>query len=223
MSIIPMNHPDKGDAGRLARVQSARTVIFSSLISSLRTQMQVDYPSYSYITTATLAAQVTEAISSRFAVGQLPTLTITDMTAGVGGNVLDFARHFGLVRCIEIDPLRFSYLVHNLLTTGLMHRTICYRADSLTLIREGICTQDVIFFDPPWGGPGYKREIRLRLQFSGLPLEMVCSSLLDHCRLLVVKLPTNYDPNHWSRYLGEIPIQTVRLSSFQLLLAPGKL
>ena len=135
------------DHQKLARVQGARVVIFSNLISPLRTQMQLDYPSYSYITTATLAAQITDHI--RQILGELSKLTITDMTAGVGGNSLDFACHFKLVHCIELDRLRFGYLVSNLRTAGLIHRTICYQTDSLPFIMKGICQQDVIFFDPP--------------------------------------------------------------------------
>jgi 16S rRNA G966 N2-methylase RsmD len=55
--------------------------------------------------------------------------------------------------------------------------------------------QDVIYIDPPWGGPDYKNKKNLKIIINTKKLETICDEIIEKklCKLLVLKLPYNYD------------------------------
>lgn len=122
---------------------------------------------------------------------------ITDATAGVGGNTLSFAMNFDHVIAIEIDKMRADYLINNAAVYDLDNITV--HADDCNNVLYGINKQDVVFFDPPWGGVDYKKEKKLRLELCNRPIEELCMRLFDEKitkslpSIIVLKLPTNYD------------------------------
>lgn len=72
-------------------------------------------------------------------------LVITEMTAGVGGNVLNFSKYFKYVNAIEIDTVRYNYLNKNIKIYGF-ENVNCYNTDSIDLILErDDIVQDIIF------------------------------------------------------------------------------
>ena len=127
-------------------------------------------------------------------------LIITDATAGVGGNVLSFSKYFYKVNSIELDQNRYNYLVNNI---------NCYNYTNIETFNNNCLAlifnfkQDIIFFDPPWGGYGYKekKNIKLNLQYENISysIESICSKLLDpkftfyQPKIIVLKLPKNYE------------------------------
>lgn len=116
---------------------------------------------------------------------------VIDATACIGGSALSFANTFDKVIAIEKDPVRFRYLEHNITVLDLRPQVACVNAD---LIDE--CPKyksDVIFIDPPWGGPEYKTAKHVSLFLSNQPLASVCCALIQHTRYLVIKVPTNFD------------------------------
>lgn len=125
-------------------------------------------------------------------------LIITEMTAGVGGNVLNFAKYFKQVNAIEINSTRFEYLQKNIELYECANVN-CYNDDSLNfLIGNDDIVQDIIFFDPPWGGKNYKLFTNLRLKFGKYSIENVCKILFqqDKNKMIILKLPNNYDFNY---------------------------
>ena len=123
------------------------------------------------------------------------TITITDATAGIGGNTISFARIFKFVNGIELDETRCSYLVHNLNIYDITN-IATYNDDCLTKLAD--LDQDIIFFDPPWGGKDYKKHKKLRLSLSDISMEDICKDLLTRTNkqkptMIVLKLPLNYD------------------------------
>lgn len=116
--------------------------------------------------------------------------------AGAGGNVVSFSRHFGHVNAIEIDTTRFKCMVNNF---GLFkcHNVSALNGDYLTIFP--LLKQDVIFLDPPWGGKQYKEQehTHISLQNGKVRLEEFCKKIIDMhiCKLLVLKLPINFDIN----------------------------
>lgn len=125
-------------------------------------------------------------------------LVITDMTAGVGGNVLNFANYFKYVNGIEIDNLRHEYLQSNVNLYKFLNVN-CYRENSTKiLIEEDNIVQDIVFFDPPWGGVDYKNFTNMRLNFDSFSIESVCKMLFTKHRnnIIVLKLPNNYDTEY---------------------------
>lgn len=128
-------------------------------------------------------------------------ITITDATAGVGGNTISFGKIFKNVNAIEINNRRCEYLKNNLDIYGLKNIKI-YNEDCTKII-DKIENQDVVFIDPPWGGKSYKKYNKLRLSLSDISLEQLCNSMMNQnvmkCipKLIVLKLPINYDLDHF--------------------------
>jgi site-specific DNA-adenine methylase len=66
-----------------------------------------------------------------------------------------------------------------------------------------ILEQDIVYFDPPWGGTDYKNAPMgtLRLQLTDrddekMDLEDIIIHMRDKASVCVVKLPVNYDVNY---------------------------
>jgi predicted RNA methylase len=117
-------------------------------------------------------------------------IVIFDGTAGLGGNLLSFAKNFKFVYGIELDNNRFKMLETNV---------SCYKYNNIKLL-NGNCIDfldgeyDVYFFDPPWGGPEYKN-------YSTVDLFLGYHNLLDIVKKLpknkhvIFKVPYNYNIN----------------------------
>ena len=119
-------------------------------------------------------------------------LYITDATAGVGGNVISFAKVFKHVNAIELDTQRYQYLCNNI-NAYEYNNVMCYNDDCLKLIYN--LKTDIIFFDPPWGN--YKEESKLRLKIGNEYIENICSNLINSdIKLITLKLPKNYDTDY---------------------------
>lgn len=122
--------------------------------------------------------------------------TIIDATAGIGGNVLSFAKYFENVYCIEIDDTRFDYLKSNV--SNYTYKNIkCIKGNSIEIIKtfDGIShTPDVIFFDPPWGGPSYKYVKDIDIELSNLDFYEILKIIYNSykVKLVVLKFPFNY-------------------------------
>lgn len=117
-------------------------------------------------------------------------LTITDSTAGIGGNSISFSKKFKCVNSIEIDNKRFLFLKNNINFYNITNVNLI-NTDYLKIIENLI--QDIVFIDPPWGGRSYKKKEKLTLQLSNIPLEQICTILRKTCKLVVLKLPLNYN------------------------------
>ena len=112
-------------------------------------------------------------------------ITIFDGTGGIGGNTISFCKKFKKVITCELDKERCMILNHNI---------SLYMMDNIEII-NGDCTEylwknaDVYFYDPPWGGPNYKLNKKLRLKLGKKHL----SEIIREDKLNIFKLPSNYD------------------------------
>jgi 16S rRNA G966 N2-methylase RsmD len=160
-----------------------KKLIFPPLLNGDINKVKIDEESIKYVTFCNSAQEITNIImnslndfpcpnetlidkwNSLSLLAKMSELVITDMTAGVGGNILNFAHYFKYVNGIEIDPIRCQYLQHNVELYEFIN--VNYYSDNAIklLIEEDDLVQDIIFFDPPWGGKDYKNFSDLRLQF----------------------------------------------------------
>ncbi|OWZ13752.1 hypothetical protein PHMEG_00012866 [Phytophthora megakarya] len=132
-------------------------------------------------------------------------LVVTDGTACVGGNVLSFCDFFTHVNAIENDSTRVQMLRHNL---QILHKTnaMCIHANYLDVMLE--LQQDVVFLDPPWGGPEYKDLDKVDLFLGGLPLHEICTQLQGNAKCIVLKVPSNFDDAKFSQHVpGKVMIR----------------
>lgn len=168
-----------------------RDFLFRCIPSQTRTNLVLDDESLYSTTDQVTADRITKDIL-RFVSNMA---TITDATACIGGTALAFSREFAKVNAIELDDNRYRYLIHNLKTlqthAGYKNNITCYHGDALEeCIR---LKQQVIFIDPPWGGPEYRQVAKLSLFLSGVPFSQVCHRFHRHASYLVLKVPTNFD------------------------------
>lgn len=116
--------------------------------------------------------------------------TVTDATACIGGNTASFSGFFKNVIGIEIDHLRFSYLCHNLRILEV-ENAIVYHGNMLDLCK--FLKQDLIFIDPPWGGPNYKSKQYIELYLSNIELSTVCRLVSPYTKYIAIKVPVNFN------------------------------
>ena len=172
-----------------------RDYLFKFIAPSIRSLLRLDEEAAYSVTDMYTADKMSRDIL-RYAGGSV----ICDATACIGGNTASFARTYKQVIAIERDETRFDYLVHNL-TVLKANNVRCVCGDALEEVTwvHGInpgsanAFYDVIFIDPPWGGPEYKNQDTLGLELSGLPLEDVCRKWAMYTKYFAIKTPTNFN------------------------------
>jgi predicted RNA methylase len=116
--------------------------------------------------------------------------TVVDANANAGGNTFGFAssKRVKKIWALEIDPTTCSALKANVdqLDSDKVE-VICGDA-TVDLPRA-----DVVFYDPPWGGPSYLDEKTIGLPLSGIQLHDVILGLKFAPKLIVVKAPKNFN------------------------------
>jgi 16S rRNA G966 N2-methylase RsmD len=115
--------------------------------------------------------------------------SITDGTAGVGGDTLHFSKYFKNVNAVDILEENTKLLNENCKTFGITNVNIVC-GDYTKLINELI--QDVVYIDPPWGGVGYKTKSNVDLQLSGMNISGLIAKFDANAKSLIfLKLPLN--------------------------------
>lgn len=117
-------------------------------------------------------------------------ITITDGTANNGGNTIAFGLQFKKVQAVEISKKEYDILVNNINVYKLKNIET-YHKDFIEMIPK--LKQDVVFLDPPWGGPSYKTKRNIPLSLGKYPLVKVIDMLQGKCKAVVCKVPFNYD------------------------------
>lgn len=134
--------------------------------------------------------------------------TITDATACVGGDTLQFSKQFQSVNAVEINPIHCQMLQNNINVYN--RKNVKVHCDDYTKIYHRL-RQDVVFMDPPWGGPSYKNKKLIKLQLSRVPVYKVIQKISNRAKLIVLKTPTNFDVGsllNYKRYHTTNPLYT---------------
>uniref|UniRef100_K3WXR2 Trimethylguanosine synthase n=1 Tax=Globisporangium ultimum (strain ATCC 200006 / CBS 805.95 / DAOM BR144) TaxID=431595 RepID=K3WXR2_GLOUD len=191
-----------------------RDFFFRNLDFETRSQLQIDDVAGFSVTEHESATKISEAILALFtsddkwwpenpasSVREKFPLTITDATACIGGNTISFCDYFTHVNAVECDLIRCQMLQHNL---GVLKKTniACIHASYLVVIE--FLRQDVVFIDPPWGGPEYKDLAKVDLFLDDIPLYDVCRMLYGLAKVVVLKVPTNFDTEKFAQHVPGI-------------------
>eukprot|EP00192_Tetraselmis_astigmatica_P007447 CAMPEP_0117666380 /NCGR_PEP_ID=MMETSP0804-20121206/10345_1 /TAXON_ID=1074897 /ORGANISM="Tetraselmis astigmatica, Strain CCMP880" /LENGTH=713 /DNA_ID=CAMNT_0005473921 /DNA_START=66 /DNA_END=2207 /DNA_ORIENTATION=+ len=172
------------------------------------------------------------------AAGLLP-LTVTDATACSGGNTLSLMRRFARLLSVELDEDRVMDLRRNVdavlqflkqeqerspgrdsKDVPVLAAVTTYHDDYLNLAAS--LEQDVVFLDPPWGGPGYVRSSTVTPESSGdclqdlflgeAPVSSLCRGLLAGGRSAIValRLPSRLPVDAFMRSVATTTTSTGR-------------
>jgi hypothetical protein len=126
-------------------------------------------------------------------------IVVTDGTAGIGGNSIAFGMMFKKVNAIEIDDMQHNALINNVQVYNL-NNVNCYLGNCLKIIPS--LNQHIIFLDPPWGGKLYKKEKKLDLYLSGIPLVYIVNLWKKKCKnleMIALKIPKNFSLSNFAK------------------------
>lgn len=126
-------------------------------------------------------------------------INIMDATAGIGGNSISFGSNFTNVISIELNDERFKLLKENIESRNLKNILLC--GNFMNYINMNY---DLIFIDPPWGGPNYKFENSIKLNIDNKKLREITKILKEKDKIVMWKLPFNYDLNDFKKFNYQI-------------------
>ena len=120
-------------------------------------------------------------------------IIITDANANMGGNSINFAKNFFKVNSVEIIPMHCDVLENNLKEYELNDKVNIICDDYLDVMLD--LKQDVVFFDPPWGGKNYKKIHNLKLELDNVNIVDIINELekKTDTKLVVLRVPFNFD------------------------------
>ena len=147
----------------------------------------------------------------------MDTMTITDATACIGGDTLNFALHFGHVHSIEMNSENFRALTNNVGVYGLNNVTL-YHADSVNTFNWNT---NILYVDPPWGGKDYKKHKNLDLYLSNKRLDCWLEEILsrkNRPQFIILKLPANYNFKRFNFLINVDTIRPYQIRSYVLVI-----
>jgi 16S rRNA G966 N2-methylase RsmD len=104
-------------------------------------------------------------------------LTITDGTAGVGGDTINFSKYFKVVHSVEL--CRETYNLLNLNVYDFQARNVRTYNDSYCKIYDKL-KQHIIYIDPPWGGTSYKEKDKIILKLDDLKIDELVEKIFKN-------------------------------------------
>lgn len=160
--------------------------LFRFVPGEKRKQLKLDSEAFYSVTDQYTADRISRDIIRIF-----PDINIiTDATACIGGNTYSFSKYFKQINAIEIDFNRYQYLQNNIRILGTTNIDI-YNGDLMVIAIR--LTQDLIFIDPPWGGPDYKTKESIDLYLGDIELSEVCEHIKDSAQYIAIKVPVNFN------------------------------
>ena len=144
-------------------------------------------------------------------------LTVTDATACIGGDTLNFGLHFRHVHSIELKDENFEALTNNVEVYGLSNVTL-HRGDCLKIFNWNT---DVLYIDPPWGGKDYRQHKNLDLYLSNTRLDTWLEEILirkNRPSYVVLKLPFNYNFTRFNFLSNVEYIRPYQIRSYVLVI-----
>lgn len=130
--------------------------------------------------------------SMKNTIGELDNKSITDATGCVGGDTIHFGLNFKQVDTIELKPENFNILKNNVSVYGLKNVRF-HLGDTTELFNW---KTNVLYVDPPWGGPDYKENKELDLYMSSKRIDRWLEEILlrkNRPNYIFLKLPSNYN------------------------------
>jgi|UniRef100_A0A6C0ISF1 predicted RNA methylase len=115
---------------------------------------------------------------------------ITDATSNMGGSIFAFAKYFDRINAVEIVKLHCDILENNLRVYDIKDKVDIHCSDYLDVGDK--LNQDVIFFDPPWGGKNYKEIKLMNMYLDSVPINQIIKPLLSKS-IVAIRVPYNYD------------------------------
>ena len=190
------------------RVKYFKYIYFANINNVNLDNIKINDDSYYSITSYNDANYICNLI---YKIYKTKNIIITDSTANIGGNTISFGLfNFKFINSIEIDELCSRYLIHNINCYNLKNirvQNINYLDVYLNLY------QDVVFLDPPWGGPEYKKKQNLDLYLDNINIITIIDNLFSNTLTssIILKAPFNYNFNKLLNKFNNINNITIKI------------
>jgi hypothetical protein len=142
--------------------------------------------------------------------------TITDATGCIGGDTIQFALAFKNVHSIELNLENFKILCQNINVFDLTNIKT-YNGDCTSIFNWNT---DVLYLDPPWGGPEYKSKVNLDLMIGSKRIDLWLDEILirkNRPSFIFLKLPHNYNFNRLNFLINVEMIRPFRVRNYVLV------
>lgn len=142
--------------------------------------------------------------------------TITDATGCIGGDTIQFALAFEYVHSIEVNSENFKILSNNTKVFGLTN-ILLYNGDATSIFKWNT---DVLYLDPPWGGPEYKSKTNLDLTIGSKRIDVWLEEVLirkNRPSYIFLKLPHNYNFKRLNLLVNVDIIKPFRVRNYVLV------
>lgn len=145
-----------------------------------------------------VAEKIVYEIKKRF--DNYEDLVITEANGGVGGLSVYLVQHFKLIKIVDINKLHAKVIINNLNEYNYTNFKV-YINDYLNIMMK--LKQDVIIFDPPWGGTKYKDHQKMKLSLDNVDISCIIRKLYDanKFKLLLFLIPSNFNVKSFSKLL----------------------
>ena len=174
------------------KIKSKASYLFKDIPEEIRDKMKVDSVSLYSLTQSKIAREMADILEGYTG----SNATVVDATACAGGNTIWFAKKFKRVEAIEISAQRVDILKHNIDINDLSHKVHVHHGDYLELYEQ--VKGDIVFFDPPWGGPEYMNldSVPLELGDPAMSIGLICTRVFntrEPPRYIAIKAPVNFN------------------------------
>jgi len=149
-------------------------------------------------------------------VGKLKEKSITDATACVGGDTINFALNFREVHSIEYSKDNFDALSNNIMVYGLDNVHL-YFGDCMKIYNWA---SDVLYIDPPWGGPNYRNLESVELFLGSTRIDVWLEDILSgpyRPSFVFLKVPSNYNSTPLQFLPNVKSVRNFRIRSYVLI------
>ena len=149
-------------------------------------------------------------------IGNLETKKVTDATGCMGGDTLNFSLHFEKVFSIEMNPQNFEKLKNNVEVFGCKNVEL-FCNDSTKIINW---VSDVVYADPPWGGPSYRNMQNIELWMGQIRLDIWLEDLMSgpyRPSFVFIKVPFNYNSIKLAFLPNFVSMQEIKIQNFFLV------
>ena len=128
-------------------------------------------------------------------------LNIVDCTACVGGDTISLSKYFKNILSIEKNIIHYNLLKNNVEILNINNIKLI-NDDFINYIRSNKIEEkyDLLFIDPPWGGPNYKNHENIDLFINDnnnekINLKDIINSYYNKFNYIILKSPKNLNLN----------------------------
>jgi hypothetical protein len=140
--------------------------------------------------------QVPQMTKIFLSIQEMPRL-IVDATAHIGGDTITLSKIYpdakiiaydidlDAIKCLRINVEKYA---------PQPERVEIIHGDSSDLILKISEEIDILYFDPPWGGPSYSTQHKVPLHLSGKPVDEIIKNILAKklAKNIILKAPRNF-------------------------------